>query len=96
MGSGSHLLIAREEGRRILGVELNEEYFNIAKNRLFNSIVPPSNSASQVVNDEHNISYQTTQQVAPSKSAKPTSDNPNICRLHPNLNFCSTAIKNDK
>ncbi len=35
MGSGSHLLIARDEGRRITGVELEEEYFKIAEKRLF-------------------------------------------------------------
>ena len=35
MGSGSHLLVAREEGRRILGMELNEEYFEISKKRLY-------------------------------------------------------------
>lgn len=34
MGSGSHLLIARTEGRRILGVEINPEYFKIAEERL--------------------------------------------------------------
>ena len=35
MGSGSHLLISRDEGRRVLGIELDKEYFKIAKNRLF-------------------------------------------------------------
>lgn len=34
MGSGSHLLIAWNEGRKILGIELNKEYFEIAENRL--------------------------------------------------------------
>lgn len=33
-GSGSHLLVAKENGRRWFGVELNREYFNIATNRL--------------------------------------------------------------
>lgn len=33
-GSGSHLLVARNNGRTYFGVELNENYFNIAKNRL--------------------------------------------------------------
>lgn len=33
-GSGSHLLVALQNGRRALGVELNQEYYNIAKERL--------------------------------------------------------------
>ena len=32
-GSGSHCLVAKENGRRFLGVELNEEFFNIATSR---------------------------------------------------------------
>lgn len=33
-GSGSHLLVAKENGRNWLGVELNKEYFNIASERI--------------------------------------------------------------
>lgn len=33
-GSGSHLLVAKENNRNWLGVELNERYFEIAENRL--------------------------------------------------------------
>lgn len=33
-GSGSHLLVAKENNRNWLGVELNEGYFEIAENRL--------------------------------------------------------------
>ena len=33
-GSGSHLLVAKENGRRWLGIELNKEYFNIASERI--------------------------------------------------------------
>ena len=33
-GSGSHLLVAKENNRRWLGVELNREYFNIASERI--------------------------------------------------------------
>ena len=33
-GSGSHLLVAKENNRQWLGVELNREYFNIASERL--------------------------------------------------------------
>lgn len=35
-GSGSHLLVAKENNRKWLGVELNEEYFKIAENRIAN------------------------------------------------------------
>ena len=34
MGSGSHLLVAKELGRKVVGIELDENYFNIAKSRL--------------------------------------------------------------
>lgn len=34
MGSGSHLFVAIKEGRRVLGIELDKEYFKIAKERL--------------------------------------------------------------
>ena len=34
-GSGSHLLVAKENNRRWLGVELNREYFNIASERVY-------------------------------------------------------------
>lgn len=37
MGSGSHLLVALQEGRRIVGYELDEKYFEIAKQRLENA-----------------------------------------------------------
>ena len=33
-GSGSHLLVARNNGRHYFGVELNEEYFKMARDRL--------------------------------------------------------------
>ena len=33
-GSLAHCLVAKENGRRFVGCELNEEYFNIAKKRL--------------------------------------------------------------
>ena len=33
-GSGSHLLVANELGRNALGFELDEKYFEIAKERL--------------------------------------------------------------
>lgn len=33
-GSGSHLLVAKENNRRWLGVELREKYFDIAVDRL--------------------------------------------------------------
>ena len=34
MGSGSHLLVAKDNGRNILGIELDSSYYEIAKNRL--------------------------------------------------------------
>ena len=34
MGSGSHLLVAKNRNRKNLGVELSEKYFNIAKKRI--------------------------------------------------------------
>lgn len=37
MGSGSHLLVAKENNRQWLGVELNREYFRIASERVCNS-----------------------------------------------------------
>ena len=33
-GSGSHLLVAKENNRQWIGVELNREYFNIASERV--------------------------------------------------------------
>ena len=33
-GSGSHLLVAKQNGRNWIGTELNEEYFNIARGRM--------------------------------------------------------------
>lgn len=33
-GSGSHLLVAYKNNRNAIGIELSEEYFNIAKRRL--------------------------------------------------------------
>ena len=38
MGSGSHLLVSRDEGRRILGIELDEKYFKIAKERISQTV----------------------------------------------------------
>jgi DNA modification methylase len=37
MGSGSHLVVALENNRRALGIELDENYFNIAKERIYNA-----------------------------------------------------------
>lgn len=37
MGSGSHLYVAGNLGRNCIGIELNEEYFNIAKDRIENN-----------------------------------------------------------
>lgn len=37
-GSGSHLLVARDNNRKFIGCELCEEYYNIAKERLNNQI----------------------------------------------------------
>lgn len=34
MGSGSHGVVALENGRRFTGIELDEKYFNIAQNRI--------------------------------------------------------------
>lgn len=34
MGSGTTGLACKELGRNFIGIELNEEYFNIAKDRL--------------------------------------------------------------
>lgn len=34
MGSGSHLLVANQNNRQWLGIELNREYFNIASERV--------------------------------------------------------------
>lgn len=34
MGSGSHLMVAKNLNRQYLGIELNQEYFEIAKNRI--------------------------------------------------------------
>ena len=33
-GSGSHLLVAKNNNRKFIGVELNKEYFEISKERL--------------------------------------------------------------
>lgn len=37
MGSGSHLLVALENDRNVAGIEINDSYFEIAKNRLFSA-----------------------------------------------------------
>lgn len=36
-GSGSHLIVALENNRNAIGIELDENYFNIAKERIKNS-----------------------------------------------------------
>lgn len=33
-GSGSHCLVAKENGRNYIGIELNEKYFGLAQERL--------------------------------------------------------------
>src|SRR5690554_5891806 len=38
MGSGSHLLVAKDNNRKILGIELDSCYYEIAKNRLIEVI----------------------------------------------------------
>ena len=38
MGSGSHGLVAVQSGRNFIGIELDEGYFNIAKERIEKSI----------------------------------------------------------
>ena len=38
MGSGSHLFVASNLGRNCIGIELDEEYFNIAKERIENNL----------------------------------------------------------
>ena len=37
-GSGSHCYVAKKLNRRYMGIELNKEYFNIAKDRIENNI----------------------------------------------------------
>ena len=37
-GSGSHLLVARDNGRDYIGVELDEGYFKIAEDRLSDAV----------------------------------------------------------
>jgi hypothetical protein len=44
---------------------------------------------------QHNISYQVPTS-SPPKSPSATSDNANIQRLHPNLNFCSQVLSNQQ
>ena len=34
MGSGSHLLVAKELGRKVVGIEMDSSYYDIAKRRL--------------------------------------------------------------
>ena len=36
-GSGSHCYVAKQLGRKYVGVELDEQYFNVAKERLANA-----------------------------------------------------------
>ena len=36
-GSGSHCLVAKNLGRKYIGVELDEQYFDVAKGRLANA-----------------------------------------------------------
>lgn len=38
-GSGSHLIVALENNRNAIGIELDENYFNIAKERIKNSYI---------------------------------------------------------
>lgn len=37
-GSGSHLLVAEQNGRRSIGIEINKEFYNLAKQRLENNV----------------------------------------------------------
>lgn len=38
MGSGSHILVALQNNRKAIGIELNDEYFNIAKDRISQTV----------------------------------------------------------
>lgn len=37
MGSGSHLYVSKQLNRKYIGIEINKEYFNIAKERIENT-----------------------------------------------------------
>ena len=39
MGSGTHIMIAKEMERNGIGIELDDKYFDIAKNRIENTVV---------------------------------------------------------
>ena len=57
-------------------------------------IAPNQNSASQVVNDEHNISLKdNSNELSQISSNDETSLNNNIHRLRPNLKKCSQRLK---
>ena len=40
MGSGSTIVAALNTNRKVIGIELNEGYFDIAKDRIEKAIVP--------------------------------------------------------
>jgi len=99
-GSGTTGVACRHLNRNFILIELEEKYVKIANERLSqqvlsNSIVPPSNSATQVSKaDEHNISLkESSHEDSQISSNDETSLNNNIPRLHPNFKFHSTALK---
>lgn len=102
MGTGTTANACQRKKLNFIGSELSENQCKYAMNRLNQKTLFNSSPTSQTSPNgdfsnekEHNISYQTTQQVAPSKSATPTSDNNNIMfnRLTPTQNISPTEEK---
>jgi len=81
-GSGTSLIIAKKLGRNWIGIDKSKKAIEITNKRLNNSIVPPSNSASQVSKaDEHNISLkESSSEDSQISSNDETSLNNNINR----------------